>query len=84
MMKFIKKNKKNIVISLLIALLISIIYISLKALGLVVIDCPVQYLNPWQLFFSCAIFYGLIYIVLFVTSFTIVYFILKRLRLLKK
>ncbi len=76
---FIKKNRKEIISSILTALGITIIYIILKMNKFIIIECTIPYLNPWQYFFQCNLYYEYHYLIVFSLSFIIAYFILKKL-----
>lgn len=66
---------KKLTISLLIASLIT--YITFQ-FGIKV-ECKIQYLNPWQMFFDCGLFYFYQYLAVFAISALIIFFILKKL-----
>ena len=70
------KNLKTIIVSALLALLITLILVLLAMFKISNIECTVQYLNPWQLFFDCGVFYAWHYAIVFPISFIVIYFIL--------
>jgi len=71
-------NKKNILLSLALALIAIAFYIFLKAKGIITLNCPVQYLNPWQYFFQCGMFNLLIYLAVGIPVFLVALFIMKK------
>lgn len=63
--------------SLIIAFIVVLIYVSIKKnLGLE-IDCPINYLNPFQHFLSCNAFFLVIYSILFLVAFVSIFYLLK-------
>ncbi len=84
MSKFIKTNKKKIIISILIALVTTFIYILFKIKDKIIPECTVPYLNPWQHFISCNLVYGLHYLIVFISIFIIAFYIMKKLKIVKE
>ena len=70
------KNLKTIIASALMALLITLILVFLAMFKISNIECIVQYLNPWQLFYECGLYYAYYYAIVFPISFLVIYFIL--------
>ena len=68
------KNLKTIIISALLALLITLILVILAMFKISNIECTVQYLNPWQLFFECGLFYAWNYAIVFPVCFLVICF----------
>jgi predicted Co/Zn/Cd cation transporter (cation efflux family) len=74
----IKKEVKKIRVSALIASAITLVFIILKIFRIINLECTIIYLDPWQLFFSCELFYLSHYVLVFASSYLIVFFVLKR------
>ena len=81
MRSLIKKNRKIIVASIAIASVLTLINIIFE---LFKIECAISYLNPWQLFFECSMFYGIQYLAIFGFCFLIIFYLLKTLKLFNK
>jgi len=77
------KNLKRTIISALLALLITLILVVLAMFKINNIECTVQYLNPWQLFFECGLYYAYYYAVVFPISFLVIYLFLTKLTFFK-
>jgi len=85
MKKLLKTNQKRITVSILIAILTTFIYISLKIEDKIFGECPTSYLNPGQYFVSCnLLFHGLHYFIVFISIFIISFYIMKKFKILKK
>lgn len=78
MKQVMSKNKKHIALSLALALIAIAFYIFLKAKGIITLNCPAHYLNPWQYFFQCSMFNLLIYLAIGIPVFLIAFFILAK------
>lgn len=80
MIKISRKNVKPVFRSVISALSIVLVYIFLRANGIIVMDCPFSYLNPWQYFFSCSAFNLGIFMIIFISAFTVSFFVLRKMR----
>ncbi|MFH0869879.1 MAG: hypothetical protein V1866_02380 [archaeon] len=80
---FIAGNRGEIAISIIAALLANLLFIFLKAQNLIVLDCPVSYLNPWQYFFYCSLFHLYVYLIVFALSFALAFGLVRISRLIK-
>lgn len=80
---FIAGNHGEITISIMAALLASLMFVFLKAQDVIVLDCPVSYLNPWQYFFYCGLFHLWVYIIVFILSFALTLGFVRILRLIR-
>jgi hypothetical protein len=78
MKQVIRRNQKNIALSLALALIAIAFYIFLKAKGIITLNCPAHYLNPWQYFFQCSMFNLLIYLAVGIPVFLVAFFITKK------
>ncbi|HJX05591.1 MAG TPA: hypothetical protein VJ461_02695 [Candidatus Nanoarchaeia archaeon] len=78
MKNYIAKNLKEIILSLSIALIAVACFIIFKTMGIIALICPVHYLNPWQYFFYCQMFYLLIDLVIAIPVFLIAFVIIKK------
>ena len=65
------KKRKETKISLLASLFVTISFYALGSIGVTYIACPAGYLNPWQYFASCSLFYGMIYSAIFCAAYVI-------------
>jgi hypothetical protein len=70
--------KKPVLISLAFAFTAVILFIILKSANIIALNCPFSYLNPWQYFFYCSGFSLVIYLAIFLASFTAAFLILKK------
>ncbi|MFA5954704.1 MAG: hypothetical protein WC817_04170 [Patescibacteria group bacterium] len=75
---YIKENLKAIKTSAWVALGVSLVYALLRNTGVIAFECTAQYLNPWQYFFSCGAFLVGRYLVVFVMTFLVSYFFVKK------
>ena len=78
MKQLVRRNQKNITLPLALALIAIITYAFLKSRGIITVNCPAHYLNPWQYFFNCSIFNLLIYLAIGIPVFTIAFFLIKK------
>ena len=58
--------------------LLAAVFAIMHKLGIISIECTVAYLNPWQLFFECSLFYGIYYLIVFACGFLITMFVLRK------
>jgi hypothetical protein len=70
--------KKDTKLLLLVSSVVLTLYLTLKSTGLIAINCPFSYLNPWQYFFSCTGFDMIIYAAIFLVSFAAAFLIIKK------
>ena len=63
--------------SLIMAFIVVLIYASIKKNTGLEIDCPINYLNPFQHFLSCNAFSLIIYSILFLVAFVSTFYLLK-------
>lgn len=71
-------EKKRLITSLLMGTLLTAVFAIMHRLGVINIECTVAYLNPWQLFFQCSLFYGIYYLIAFVSGFLITMIVLRK------
>ena len=64
--KMKKTNKK--ILPFLIALFAVLIFHILRIFNIVKLECTVSYLNPWQLAFSCMLFFLPVYLGIFLVA----------------
>lgn len=57
MKKFIKKNSKELKVSLKVGVVVFIAMYLIVRFKLFNSECTITYLNPWQLYFSCLAYY---------------------------
>ncbi len=67
--KMKKPNKK--ILPFIIALFAVLIFHILRIFNIIQLECTVSYLNPWQLAFSCMLFYLPVYAGIFLIVFFI-------------
>jgi len=83
MKDLINKNKKKIKMSVLLSFVIAIFFLFLVNMQIINLPCTVQYLNPWQHFFKCNLFYSYNAVILFIVSFVTIFFFLRFTQLVK-
>jgi|GEM_PF-2036378 len=81
MSDYIRANVKTIKISIFLSFVVCVIYAILRSEGIIIYECTVQYLNPWQYFFGCGLFYTFYYVIIFVLTFIVLYYIIKKLKI---